>query len=95
MLRQHESSYQPLCSHHIMCALKQHAPQNYPVYYACMGSLFKSVLIGDAFVFVPYESSTSHLSRLLCVTALSLLLVVVIDPSKGNELCNSNLKVLQ
>jgi len=53
-------------------------------------------LLVYAFVFVPYESSTSHLCRLLCITALILLLVVVvIDPGKGSELCNSNLKALQ
>jgi len=40
------SKYQLLCSCDIMCTLKRHALQNYAVFYACIGSSFKSVLIG-------------------------------------------------
>jgi len=44
------------------------------------------------FVFVPYESSIIHFCRLLCITALILLLIVVSDPSKSDELYNNNLR---
>jgi hypothetical protein len=83
-------------SFYIMSTLKRHALHNHPFYYACIGSSFKSVLIC---VCVPVcsilEQYQSSLQASLLNRAHSLLVVVVIDPSKGNELCNNNLHVLQ